>query len=116
MLINTLLSLFAVSAAAADDKLWTVDQLQIGITKRIAAEDCTRKSQPGDQLSMHYTGTLTNGKQFDSSIGRGPFEFELGAGRVIRGWDQGLVGMCVGEKRKLKIPSHMGYGTLFLSR
>ena len=59
---------------------------------------------------MHYTGTLENGEQFDSSIGRGPFKFTLGQGMVIKGWDQGLVGMCVGEKRRLKIPSHLGYG------
>merc|ERR550519_1127649 len=46
---------------------------------------------------MHYTGTLENGDQFDSSIGRGPFKFTLGVGQVIKGWDQGLVGMCVGQ-------------------
>ena len=70
--------------------------------------DCARRARSGDVLSMHYTGTLTDGTQFDSSRGRAPFEFELGAGKVIRGWDQGLVGMCVGEKRKLTIPPHLG--------
>ena len=77
----------------------------------------TKKSQPGDSLSMHYTGTIDEssptgekGKQFDSSIGRGPFNFKLGAGEVIKGWDEGLNSMCVGEKRTLVIPSSMGYG------
>ena len=70
--------------------------------------DCARRARAGDVLSMHYTGTLEDGSQFDSSRGRRPFEFELGAGKVIRGWDQGLVGMCVGEKRKLTIPARLG--------
>ena len=65
----------------------------------------------GDTVSVNYKGTLTNGKQFDSSYDRGqPFEFEVGAGDVIKGWDQGLVGMRVGGKRKLTIPSELGYG------
>lgn len=56
-------------------------------------------------------GSLTDGSVFDSSYDRGdPFEFTLGNGQVIKGWDQGLLGMCVGEKRKLKIPAKMGYG------
>merc|ERR1712129_608535 len=65
------------------------------------------------QLSMHYTGTLySDGSKFDSSVDRGqPFEFQLGQGRVIKGWDQGLLDMCIGEKRKLTIPSDMGYGS-----
>ena len=64
----------------------------------------------GKKVSVHYTGTLTNGKQFDSSVGRGPFGFNLGAGQVIKGWDEGVAGMKVGGKRKLVIPSHLGYG------
>lgn len=60
---------------------------------------------------MHYTGTLESGEKFDSSLDRGtPFEFTLGQGQVIAGWDRGLMGMCVGEKRRLRIPSHLGYG------
>ena len=65
----------------------------------------------GQNVSVHYTGWLTDGTKFDSSVDRGrPFEFPLGAGRVIRGWDEGVAGMKVGEKRKLTIPPHMGYG------
>ena len=60
---------------------------------------------------MHYTGMLEDGTVFDSSRPRGiPFDFVLGAGRVIKGWDDGLMNMCPGEKRRLTIPSSMGYG------
>ncbi|KAL8611012.1 hypothetical protein ACOMHN_042628 [Nucella lapillus] len=60
---------------------------------------------------MHYTGTLEDGTEFDSSLTRNkPLVFTLGVGQVIKGWDQGLLGMCEGEKRKLVIPSEMGYG------
>ena len=62
-------------------------------------------------MRVHYTGTLLNGTKFDSSLDRGqPFEFELGAGRVIEGWDRGVVGMLEGGVRDLTIPSRMAYG------
>lgn len=66
----------------------------------------------GKNTTVHYTGWLENGKKFDSSVDRGqPFSFPLGAGRVIQGWDEGVQGMKVGGKRKLTIPSDLGYGS-----
>ena len=65
----------------------------------------------GQHVTVHYTGWLTNGTKFDSSKDRGdPFDFDLGAGQVIKGWDEGVAGMKVGGKRKLTIPPSLGYG------
>jgi len=69
------------------------------------------EAKAGQKVSVHYVGTLTNGTKFDSSHDRGkPFEFGLGAGQVIKGWDQGVAGMKIGGLRKLTIPPHLGYG------
>ena len=68
-------------------------------------------AKAGDTVSVHYVGTLENGQKFDSSRDRGQaFQFPLGAGRVIKGWDEGVAGMRVGDKRRLIIPSDLGYG------
>merc|ERR1719330_2312646 len=86
-------------------------KLQIGIKKRVPAEECKTKTKKGDVLDMHYTGKLEDGTKFDSSLDRNqPFTFTLGTGQVIKGWDQGLLNMCEGEKRKLVIPPELGYG------
>jgi len=75
-------------------------------------EACEKTAENGNQLTMHYTGTLqSDGTKFDSSVDRNePFKFQLGVGQVIKGWDEGIVGMCVGEKRKLTVPPELGYG------
>ncbi|EDS37158.1 FK506-binding protein 2 [Culex quinquefasciatus] len=84
-------------------------KLKIGVKKRV--ENCTVRTKKGDLVHMHYTGTLEDGTEFDSSIPRGqPLSFTLGMGQVIKGWDQGLLNMCEGEKRKLVIPPELGYG------
>ncbi|CAI1864812.1 hypothetical protein SEUBUCD646_0B06140 [Saccharomyces eubayanus] len=90
----------------------SLTDLEIGVTKRIPVEECQIKAMPGDKVEVHYTGSLLeSGTVFDSSYPRGsPIAFELGVGRVIKGWDQGVAGMCIGEKRKLQIPSSLAYG------
>lgn len=108
---TSLLLQCVVSFASADEDGKKIKKLQIGVKKRVDPELCKIKSRKGDTLSMHYTGKLEDGTEFDSSIPRGqPFSFTLGTGQVIKGWDQGLLGMCEGEKRKLSIPPDMGYG------
>jgi FKBP-type peptidyl-prolyl cis-trans isomerase len=67
-------------------------------------------AKSGQHVKVHYTGWLTNGKKFDSSVGRGPFEFMLGASQVIKGWDEGVAGMKVGGQRQLRIPPDLAYG------
>ncbi len=86
-----------------------IQGLQIEIVE--AGEENGKVAQDGDTVSVHYTGWLTNGTKFDSSVDRGDmFSFKLGAGQVIQGWDKGVVGMKVGEKRKLTIAPELAYG------
>ncbi len=82
-----------------------------GMKVEILKEGTGESSKNGDTVSVHYVGTLENGKKFDSSVDRGvPFSFVLGQGRVIKGWDLGVLGMKIGEKRRLTIPSDLAYG------
>ena len=84
---------------------------KFGLKVEVLNEGNGAVAEAGQSVSVHYTGWLTDGTKFDSSVDRGqPFQFPLGAGRVIQGWDKGVQGMKVGEKRKLTIPPEMGYG------
>jgi FKBP-type peptidyl-prolyl cis-trans isomerase len=98
------------AAISTDAKVTTKTGLKYTVLKEGAANAPAAKA--GDNVSVHYTGWLTNGSKFDSSVDRNqPFEFPLGQGRVIPGWDEGVAGMKVGEKRKLVIPPELGYGS-----
>jgi len=109
VLLCLVVCLLCFSVVFADEEEKPKEKLRIGVTHR--PETCIQKTQNGDTLSMHYTGKLEDGTEFDSSIPRGqPFSFKIGSGQVIKGWDQGLLGMCIGEKRRLKIPASLGYG------
>ncbi len=80
-------------------------------TSRTMTESQKKVAEKGDRVTVHYTGTLQNGTKFDSSHDRGiPFTFNLGEGEVIDGWDEGLIGMNVGETKTLTIPPEKGYG------
>ncbi len=110
--------LFGVLAPAAP--AWAVDTAAAAPTalqKIDTVVGTGAVATSGNEVSVHYSGWLydakapnLHGKAFDSSVGRGPFEFPLGAGRVIKGWDQGVAGMKVGGKRTLIIPSDLAYG------
>jgi FKBP-type peptidyl-prolyl cis-trans isomerase len=95
--------LFSAPTAVASDGL---------LVETTNHKTCKRPSQSGDTISVHYRGTLqSDGSQFDESYSRRlPFTFKLGAAQVIKGWEQGLLNMCVGEQRKLTIPPELAYG------
>jgi peptidylprolyl isomerase len=96
------------TAISTDAKVTTKSGLKYTILKQGTGDKVAKN---GDNVSVHYTGWLPNGKKFDSSLDRNqPFEFPVGEGRVIKGWDEGVAGMKVGEKRKLVIPPDLGYG------
>ncbi|KAI1485698.1 hypothetical protein F5X96DRAFT_658372 [Biscogniauxia mediterranea] len=104
-----LLSLSLVASAAVSVLAASEPELKIDTT---LAVECDRKTRSGDNIEVHYKGTLaSNGNKFDASYDRGkPFGFQIGAGRVIKGWEQGLLDMCIGEKRTLTVPPELGYG------
>jgi FKBP-type peptidyl-prolyl cis-trans isomerase len=95
----------------SDDKGEAVVETATGLGYVDLVEGTGAQPKKGDTLRVHYTGWLKSGTKFDSSVDRGtPFEFPVGTGRVIRGWDEGIISMKVGGKRKLIIPTHLGYG------
>ena len=99
----------ATPGGAAEPKTTTEEATKLVIKDVVVGKGAAAKS--GDTVTVHYTGWLTDGTKFDSSVDRGqPFDFPLGAGKVIPGWDQGVAGMKVGGKRKLTIPPELGYG------
>ena len=92
-----------------DEKIENIEtnELKIEILKQGIGE----QAENGDSVSVHYTGAFEDGTKFDSSLDRGkPFTFKLGAGQVIKGWDLGVLGMKIGEQRKLVIPPDLAYG------
>lgn len=94
----------AAPSGSAPGSVTTLLKEDVKVGKGAAAKS-------GDKIRVHYTGKLLDGTKFDSSLDRNePFELTLGAGMVIKGWDEGIVGMKVGGKRKLTIPSNMAYG------
>lgn len=111
-LILTLLIIAAVVAGLyfifnPSDLMENPNELKIEVLKEGAGAEIKN----GELATVHYTGWLTDGTKFDSSLDRGEaFTFPLGVGMVIKGWEQGVLGMKVGEKRKLTIPSSLGYG------
>jgi len=120
--MNILVLVLASLVSAAEKKIpgnkanlqlhyFTESGLEIEILSKPAG--CDRAAQDGDHLQIHYTGTLEDGSTFDSSRDRKPlepFQFQVGVGQVIGGWEEGVLGMCVGEQRRLVVPPALGYG------
>ena len=110
------LALCPAASARPDEAPKGSEEKKVTITKSglkyiDEKEGTGKEAKAGNTVSVHYTGTLKDGTKFDSSRDRGqPFNFPLGAGRVIKGWDEGVAGMKVGGKRKLIIPPDLGYG------
>ncbi len=102
-------TLFAMADDIKDSKNTRTTDTGLIIEDKVIGDG--NEAVSGKTVTVNYTGTLTNGDQFDSSIGRAPFSFPLGAGRVIKGWDEGVAGMKEGGKRILTIPPELGYGS-----
>lgn len=100
--------LFAAVGALAE-----IEERPSGLKVEVMSkpEACEKAAANGQMLTMHYTGKLEDGTKFDSSLDRDdPFKFQIGVGQVIKGWEEGILGMCVGEKRQLTVPAELGYG------
>ena len=103
------LSLLLLAATSAQEVQETESGLKVEYLSK--PDTCEKVARNGDMCSMHYVGTLESGAKFDSSYDRSePFKFQIGVGQVIKGWEEGVLGMCVGEKRKLIVPPALGYG------
>ena len=104
---NSFMNLFNLEGGQASQQAL----IESGVVIRDNVVGTGAEAKAGNALTVHYIGTLTSGKVFDSSIDRGvPFSFTLGAGQVIRGWDEGLMGMKEGGRRTLVIAPDYGYG------
>jgi FKBP-type peptidyl-prolyl cis-trans isomerase len=100
---------FAVCAGACRER---TGMTKLGVTWEILNVGTGAAPKQGDSVSVHYTGWLEDGTKFDSSVDRNqPFSFRLGSGQVIRGWDEAVATMKVGDKSKFTIPSELGYGS-----
>lgn len=111
IIIITFIAFLILSMAFYYQKTNNPGNLINGLEIEIIKKGKGDAAKTGDIVSVHYTGTLENGIKFDSSVDRGvPFEFKLGAGYVIQGWELGISGMKQGEKRKLIISPELGYG------
>jgi len=108
MVIALAVPTFAFAGGKAAGGIRAKSGLVYQVLKRGAKNGTPAKA--GDTVTVNYTGWLTDGTKFDSSVGKDPFTFHLGAGEVIKGWDEGVEGMRVGDKRKLTIPPALGYG------
>lgn len=108
-MITLLLTLYFSSAfSESQDKL---------VIEQMIKHSCGRKSQNGDKLELHYVGTLQNKKVFDSSRDRKQtFDFVIGRGEVIQGWEKGLLEMCPGDRRRLIVPPSLGYGDMNMGK
>lgn len=96
---------------AATDANAKINVTESGLKYVELKEGTGASPKSGQMVVVHYTGTLTDGKKFDSSVDRGqPFAFKIGVGQVIKGWDEGVMSMKIGGKRKLMIPANLGYG------
>ncbi|XP_077986783.1 uncharacterized protein LOC144441126 [Glandiceps talaboti] len=108
--VTLMISLFVIfSEGKSGEKSFEIEGIKV--ERKFIPKTCDFAAEDGDSLSIHYRGSLEDGSEFDSSYSRKrPFTFTLGQGQVIKGWDLGIQGMCIGEKRTLTIPSDKGYG------
>ncbi|HAN73563.1 MAG TPA: peptidylprolyl isomerase [Planktothrix sp. UBA10369] len=107
-IVSNAQTIIAQNMTNSEEEVVTTDSGLQYVDLTVGSDKSPKK---GDTVIVHYTGTLTDGKKFDSSRDRGqPFKFKIGVGQVIKGWDEGVMSMTVGGRRKLIIPPDLGYG------